>query len=207
MTIPIAIIGAGSVGSNLGRGFVDAEYDVVFGVRDPDDHDVSQLAESLGDRARVTTVEAAIGTGDPVVLAVPANVAPDLAATHRDQLAGKTVIDPTNSLATDGMAVDASIAQRIATAAPEATVIKAFNTIGAEWFRDPEVDDVPATMFVSGDDPAAKDTVTDLAGSLGFDPIDVGALSTAHHLEHLARFWIHLSRTYGRDIAFRLLGG
>ncbi|MFB6299607.1 MAG: hypothetical protein ABEH65_05035 [Halobacteriales archaeon] len=60
-------------------------------------------------------------------------------------------------------------------------------------------------MFVSGDDTAAKETVMDLVETLGFDPVDASALSTAHHLEHLARFWIYLSGSYGRDIAFRLL--
>lgn len=205
MSITITIIGAGSVGSNLGRGFVAAEYDVVFGVRDPAGHDVNQFADGLGDGATVVGVEAAIETGDPVILAVPATVAPDLARTHRNELAGTTVIDPTNSLDTADMAVDDSIARRIASAAPDAKIVKAFNTIGAEWFRDPTAGGTPATMFVSGDDRTTKETAMELATALGFEPIDAGDLATAHHLEHLARFWIHLSGTHGRDIAFRLL--
>lgn len=206
MATPIAIIGVGSVGSNLGRGFVNADHDVVFGVRNPDDHDANQFADGLGHRARVDSIDAAIEAGDPVILAVPADVALDLAASHRDALADTTVIDPTNTLATADMAVDDSVAQQIAEAAPDATVVKAFNTIGAEWFIDPTAADVPATMFVSGDDPDAKAMVIDLAEMLGFDPVDAGDLSTAHHLEHLARFWIHLSSAHGRNIAFRLLG-
>jgi predicted dinucleotide-binding enzyme len=63
-----------------------------------------------------------------------------------------------------------------------------------------------ATMFLAGDDEAAVKTVATLANDLGFEPLVVGGLSAAGHLEHLARFWIHLSREYGRDIAFRLLG-
>lgn len=60
-------------------------------------------------------------------------------------------------------------------------------------------------MFLAGDDPEAVDTVGTLARDLGFEPVVAGGLTAAGYLEHLARFWIHLSQECGRDIAFRLL--
>jgi predicted dinucleotide-binding enzyme len=70
---------------------------------------------------------------------------------------------------------------------------------------DPTVDGEAATMFLAGDDDGAVEAAGSLAGDLGFEPILAGDLTAARHLENLARFWIHLSQRYGRDIAFRLL--
>lgn len=70
---------------------------------------------------------------------------------------------------------------------------------------EPVVDGEPATMFLTGDDQAALDAAGMLASDLGFDPVVAGDFGAAAHLEHFARFWIHLSGEYGRDIAFRLL--
>lgn len=60
-------------------------------------------------------------------------------------------------------------------------------------------------MFLAGDDEDAVRTVATLARDPGFEPLLAGDLSAASHLETLARFWIHLSREHGGDIAFRLL--
>jgi predicted dinucleotide-binding enzyme len=42
---------------------------------------------------------------------------------------------------------------------------------------------------------------------LGFDPVDVGPLRNAAHLESLAILWIHLATVgkRGRDFAFKAL--
>jgi len=62
--------------------------------------------------------------------------------------------------------------------------------------RDPEA---------NGSEGVEVDTAGTLASDLGFEPVVAGDLAAASHLEHLARFWIHLSREYGCDIVFRLL--
>jgi predicted dinucleotide-binding enzyme len=149
------------------------------------------------------TQRAAAERGDVVVLALPAAVVTDVAADLGDALAGKPVLDAANEYpnATSGR----SIAARVADAAPDAHVVKAFNTIGANRMADPVVDGEPGTMFLAGDDSGAIDSARTLASDLGFEPVVAGDLGAAGHLEHLARFWIHLSREYGRDIAFRLL--
>ncbi|MFB6299608.1 MAG: hypothetical protein ABEH65_05040 [Halobacteriales archaeon] len=58
---------------------------MVFGVRDPDGHDANRIADALGHRARVTSVDDAIAAGNPVVLAVPGDVAPELADSYSDR--------------------------------------------------------------------------------------------------------------------------
>lgn len=64
-----------------------------------------------------------------------------------------------------------------------------------------------ASMFVCGDDPAARKTVATLAEVLGFDPVDAGPLTQARLLEPLAIPWISMAYAYGHgvNLAFKLL--
>jgi len=195
-------VGAGRVGETLARGFAVAGHDVVFGSRTPDDESVAALVAELGDAARATTVERAAAEGSVVVLAVPGDVAPEVAADLASELAGTVVIDPTNVMDRSGE----SVAERIGAAAPETRVVKAFNTIGTDGMADPVIDGERASMFVASDDADAKAVATALASDLGFGVVDAGDLDAAIMLEDLARLWIHLSRSRGRDIGFRLLG-
>lgn len=191
----ISIIGAGNVGSALADGFTAAGHSVVLGSRNPD--------TGAHDGVRITTQREAAEQGGVVVLALPASVVADVAADLHEALAGKPVIDASNEYPT--ATSQRSVAARVADAAPDARVVKAFNTIGANRMTDPVIDGECATMFLAGDDEDALETVASLADDLGFEPLVAGDLSAANHLEHLARFWIHLGREHGRDIAFRLL--
>jgi 8-hydroxy-5-deazaflavin:NADPH oxidoreductase len=55
----------------------------------------------------------------------------------------------------------------------------------------------PITMFICGDDAAAKTTVAGLAAELGFEVLGPGPLRTARDLEPLAMLWIHLAYAQG----------
>lgn len=193
----IGVIGTGSVGRALAAGLSAAGHEVIAGSRDP--------ASTRVEGVESTTGEAAAERGAVVVLALPSGVVVDVAADLQDALADTPVIDPTNEYPEATAATP--LAARIADAAPEARVVKAFNTIGANLMTDPVVDGARATMFLAGDDAAAVGTVETLAADLGFEPVVAGDLAAAGRLESLARLWIDLSQEYGRDIAFRLLRG
>ena len=75
--------------------------------------------------------------------------------------------------------------------------MKAFNTIGAANFGNPKFGSVSASMFICGDDAAAKSRVGQLAAGLGFDVVDVGPLMAARFLEPVAMLWIHLAVKQG----------
>lgn len=201
MAVQISILGSGTVGRALARGFAAAGHAVTLGSRSPETVD-SVLLSDIGADQAVEPVTAA-REGDVVVLAVPGYVTVDLAADLATALAGKPVIDPTNEYPARN--ADEPLAVRVARAAPDAHVVKAFNTIGAEHFLDPEVDGERASMFICGDDDYAVDTSVDLAADLGFDPVVTGHLHQADRLENLARLWIDLAGQQGRDVAFRLL--
>lgn len=194
--VRIGVVGTGSVGSTLGRRWAEAGHGVRFGTRDPDRRDVRDLVGSIdGDAAAVSVAEAS--DADVLVLAVPARaVEPTLSGVD----VSGVLVDPTNDYPEPGSEPGVERAARLA---PEARVVKAFNTVGAEVMADPVLDGVAATMPLAGDDPGAKALVADLARDLGFEPLDVGDRSAAVHLENLARLWIHLAVSTGhREFAF-----
>ena len=92
--------------------------------------------------------------------------------------------------------------------APNARVVKAFNTVFAAHQADPVVDGIHLDGFVAGDDGAAKEQVLGLVGSLGFRPIDAGALAMARALEGMAVLNISLNMTNGWpwQTGWKLLG-
>jgi 8-hydroxy-5-deazaflavin:NADPH oxidoreductase len=61
--------------------------------------------------------------------------------------------------------------------------VKGWNHIYARNLARPEVDGQAASVFICGDDDAAKETVVQLARDAGFDPVDVGPLATTRHLD------------------------
>ena len=58
-------------------------------------------------------------------------------------------------------------------------------------------DGVPLDGYVAGDDAAAKAKVTELLGSIGLRPLDVGPLSAAVTLERMAFLNITLNMVSG----------
>lgn len=205
----IAIIGTGSVGAALGRGWAEAGHAIIFGSRHPHADDVEALVASIGSRACSTPPDEAAAAAKVVALAVPWGAAQSVVEGLGD-LSGKILIDCTNPLAAglqsavDG---DTSGAEDIARWASRARVVKAFNTTGANNMADPDYGGTPLTMFICGDDAESKSTVAGLAEDLGFESVDAGPLDRARLLEPMARLWIHLAMTdgLGREIGFKLL--
>jgi predicted dinucleotide-binding enzyme len=53
-------------------------------------------------------------------------------------------------------------------------VVKIFNTTDFNIMLDPRFGSESATMFLCGDDAAAKQAMAALASDLGFEPLDAG---------------------------------
>lgn len=208
----IAILGAGSVGSTLGRSWAAKGHEVVFGARDPKSPRVQDAVKAAGKKAHAASLKDAAAAAEVVVVATPYDAAQD-ALRAAGALAGKVVIDATNPLKPDlsGLAIGhtTSAAETISGWAKGAKVVKCFNTIGAEHMGNPKVAGQSATMFLCGDDASAKKTAERLAQELGFEPIDAGPLRQARLLESLAMLWISLAHQQGlgTGIAFKLLRG
>lgn len=204
----IGILGYGSVGGTLGKGFAKAGHQVRFGGRHPESDEVTELLEAIGEGASAGTVQETVEFGEVLVLAVPWNAVESVLEEAGD-LGAKPLLDATNPLGEDlGLALgnDSSGGERVAELAPTARVVKIFNTTGYENMADPEYPDGAATMFYCGDDEGASKTARGLAADLGFEPVDVGGIENARLLEPLALLWIRLAiGGHGRDVAFRLM--
>lgn len=200
----IAVLGAGQVGTALGKGWTAHGHTVVYGVRNPADPKHAGL--------KVASIPEAARDAEVVVLATPWPAAPD-ALRSAGGLAGKIVVDCTNPLGMDasGLHLTAghttSGAEQLAANAPGAAFVKAFNTTGFNNMEDAGRFPVRPMMPVAGDDPKAKGVVLDLARAVGFDAVDAGPLRAARLLEPLAMLWIDLALKHGqgRDFAFALV--
>ena len=123
--------------------------------------------------------------GDIVILAVPYASAVPVVAQYGDALAGKVIIDISNTFTaaeyTELVTPDGSSgAQEIAKAVPaSAHVVKAFNTVFAHVLALGR----PLDVFFAGDDAPAKASVSAFIETLGLRPLDVGGLAMAHWLE------------------------
>jgi NADPH-dependent F420 reductase len=205
----IAIIGTGKVGQALASGWVNKDHQVTFGSRDPAGEKAQAAVAATGGKAAVQREQEAVQGAEVVVLAVPWE-ATETVVKGLGDLAGKVLIDATNPIGPGfqlAVGKDSSGAELVQSWAPAARVVKAFNSTGAENMRNPIYDGEPTTMFICGDEAAAKTMVKRLAEDLGFAVADSGALTTARYLEPLAMVWIHLAivQKQGRNIAFKVV--
>jgi predicted dinucleotide-binding enzyme len=139
--------------------------------------------------------------GDVVVLAV---YYPDALAAvehYGDALSGKVLVDITNPVndSFDGLVTppDGSAAQELASSAPGARVVKAFNTTFAGTLAEAQVAGWPLDVFIAGDDEEAKAVVARLARDGGLNPIDAGPLKRARELEAMGLLHMTLQGSLG----------
>ena len=202
----LAILGTGSVGSALGPRFAAVGHTVVYGSRQPDRDDVRALVARTGPEASAALPADAVAEADVVVLATPWEATQALVRSL--DLAGKVVLDTTNPLSFPdlGLVVDTSAGEWVQSWAPDARVVKAFSSVGANVMADT---DFPAgvrpVMFVAGDDAGAKAIAMGLAEALGFEGVDAGGIVRSRALEHLAVLWIAQSRAGDREHALGVL--
>lgn len=198
----IAIIGAGNVGGGLGRALVDVGHEVVFGVRDPDSTKTLATLAEVGD-AEATTPSKAVDGAEVIVFALRPVAVP---AMIRDlpPLDERIVIDAMNRLDGDP---GRSMTEELAELLPGAKLAKAFNTIGFENLSTARERQVPAAMFVAGDDEDAKRAAMLLVEEIGFRAEDAGGLANAKPLEEMVKVWLALAQVHGRMVGFAISEG
>jgi hypothetical protein len=96
--------------------------------------------------------------------------------------------------------------EKLQAAAPAARFVKAFSCVGNAYMVAPELPGGPPTMFICGNDPAAKAEVATLLKQFGWDVEDAGAVEAARAIEPLCMLWCIPGFREGRwTHAFRLL--
>ena len=206
----IGIIGSGIVAQTLGSKLVELRHDVVIGTRDPQKlDDKKNLAGSLrewlsrtGGKGKVVTFREAAAHGDLLVNATSGEISVEaLQMAGAGQVGGKVLIDTANVLDFSkgrpprvGASQDNCLAEQIQSAFPNLKVVKTLNTIGAPVMIAPQsVKGGDHTVFLSGDDGAAKSKVAELLRAFGWtDILDLGDLSTARGPEMYMAMWLRL---------------
>jgi predicted dinucleotide-binding enzyme len=188
----ISFIGLGGMAGTIASRAVAGGNAVEFIGRDA--AKAKDLAAALGGGPTVGTF-GAVPVGDIVVLAVPYASAVQVVTQYGDALAGKVIIDISNTFNADATGLvtpdGTSGAQEIAKAAPEtAHVVKAFNTVFGHVLAQGQ----PLDVLFAGDDAQAKATVSAFIESLGLRPLDVGGLEMARWLEGVGPLMMGLAR-------------
>jgi len=184
----IAIIGTGNVGMALGTEFAKQGHTIVYGSRSPLGLKALDLAKKTdGNSSTAMPAEAAAGA-EIVVLAVPGMVVEEVVQQLGD-LSGKLIIDATNPLVMDEpmhftFGVESSNGEIVQAAAPEALVVKAFNTVTWQSMIDPDDSDGPLYVPLAGNDVPAKEKVAKMVAKMGLEPIDLGPIGVAHWTEY-----------------------
>lgn len=191
MAYAVTVVGTGRIGTTLAAAFAQAGHRVVLASRSPE-------AAAAGSVPTVG-LDDALEDADAVVLAIPGAAVPDLLRDRRQQLAGKAVIDATNSVGAGAMH-HAADAEGLA-------YYRAFNTLGVENFADPLFDGQAADLFFSGPE-NHRGMVADLIHAVGLRPVHVGeGAGAADLLDGVTRLWftLALQQGRGRHLAFRML--
>lgn len=210
----IGVLGSGVVGQVLADGFLKHGHAVRRGSRD-----VAKLADwaaTAGASASTGTFADTAAWADVVVLAVKGTAAESaLEQAGHGHLAGKVVIDTTNPIADappdHGVlryftAANESLMERLQAKVPAARFVKAFSCVGNAFMINPAFAGGPPTMFICGDDAAAKATVTAILDTFGWATEDMGTVHAARAIEPLCQLWCIPGLTgKGWSHAFKLL--
>ena len=192
----VGILGSGDVAKTLGSGFLQHGHDIMLGTREP-----AKLADwaKQHPKGRVGSFAGTAQFGDLIVLAVKGSVAADaLRAAGATNLADKTVIDATNPIAdappVNGVlkfftSLDESLMERLQREFEAIRFVKAFNSVGNARMVNPQYAGGKPTMFICGNDEAAKTTVRGILDQFGWETADMGHVEAARAIEPLCMLW------------------
>ncbi|WP_120003806.1 NADPH-dependent F420 reductase [Nesterenkonia muleiensis] len=185
--LSIGILGAGRVGTAVGRQAVRAGHRVRIATDKPAD-EIKLLTEVIVPGAEAVDKDQLRGS-DIIVVAVPLH---KYRSIDTEVLQGHVVIDTMNYWApVDGVMQEfesgRSTSEVVADFFGDVRLVKTLNHIG---YGDLEVDSHPAgtpgrrALALAADDDDAKQLVAAFIDSLGYDAVDAGALSAGKAFEN-----------------------
>jgi predicted dinucleotide-binding enzyme len=192
----IGVLGSGEVAKVLASGFLKHGHEVTLGSRTAD-----KLAgwAAQNPAGKTGTFADAAAFGDPLVLAVKGTAAlAVLRLAGTGNLAKKTIIDACNPIAdappVNGVlrfftTYDESLMEQLQREFSAANFVKAFNSVGSNFMVDPQFPGGKPTMFICGNNEAAKETVDGILDQFGWETADMGGAESARAIEPLCMLW------------------
>lgn len=207
-----AVLGTGTVGRTIAARLATFGHAVTIGTRDPEATLARTNADAMGTAPFAAWAAENSGIGlarfadaaagaELIVNATNGGASLDvLTQAGNENLEGKVILDIANPLDfSNGMPPTLfvkdsdSLGEQIQRAFPAARVVKSLNTLNADLMAHPASLPEAGTVFVSGNDADAKNTVTGLLKDFGHqDVIDLGDISTARGTEMLLPVWLRL---------------
>ena len=194
----IGVLGSGAVGQVLASGFLKEGYAVMLGTRNPSKEAVVKWKED-NEGGQTGTFADTAAFGELLVLAVEGDAAKEvLDLAGYDHFTGKTIIDTTNPITHEqphnGILkfftnLNESLMEQLQHLLPQAHLVKAFNSVGSLKMYKPQYKEGRPTMFICGNEEAAKNTVSELLGLFGWETADMGKADAARVIEPLAILW------------------
>lgn len=189
----IGVVGAGVMADVLGTRWSAAGHELMVAGRTAGKAEA--LARKWGGRAGGFREVAAFG--DIAMIAVRYQGMPATIAEIGDALRGKPIVDCNNPVETDNFTLVTKPGRSIAQDIEQATgghVVKAFNLCHAHvWRMEPPLFDGRRLVVpYCGDHPAARDMTRQLIADIGGEPLPIGDLRQAVHLESMAAIVISL---------------
>ena len=199
----IAFVGHGQVGAPLADHLQRAGHEVTLAARDPGSASVRD-ALARNANLEVAAPKLAVRDADVVFLATPYQSNEAALRPLADELRGKILIDCTNPVGPNlshGLNSVRSGSEVVQALVPDARVVKAFTIYGFENFEDSAYPGygVKPVMMYCGNDAGAREVVGRLIAELGWEPLDVGGLEQALHLEHMTLLWVRMVRVMGHS--------
>jgi hypothetical protein len=223
-----AVLGTGIVGRTLAARLDALGHEVVVGTRDaaatrartePDRMGTAPYARWEAEHPRVRLASFAQAAAEAQVVLAALDGQSALTALHAagaDALAGKVLIDVSNPLdfsagfppRFDPVDTD-SLGEQVQRAFPDARVVKSLNTVNCEVMVDPARIPGAHSIFVCGNDPEAKKSVSALLAEFGWpaaEIVDLGGIEAARGTEMLVRLWLTMMGRFGTaDVNIRVV--
>jgi predicted dinucleotide-binding enzyme len=211
----IAVLGTGMVGQAIAARLDGLGHTVFIGTRDAHATLARTEPDQMGNPAfsvwhaehphvQVATFADAAARAELIVNASSGTATLEvLGLAGATNLAGKVLVDIANPLdfsngfpPTLFVKDTDSLGEQVQRSFPDAKVVKALNTLNASLMVEPALLGESSTIFVSGEDAAAKATVIELLASFGHDDvIDLGGIETARGTEMLLPIWLRLMQS------------
>ncbi|KAK3784518.1 hypothetical protein RRG08_063871 [Elysia crispata] len=178
----VGIIGTGNYALALMKRLTAvAGCDVIIGSRMPELR--RGTFSGIGDcfcGVELASIRECIRGSDIVIIAIHREYFSVTLQDVAELLAGKLVVDVTNR---ETRKVGQSNAEYLASILPEASVVKAFNSVSAFAMEDISESGSSSAVYVAGNDPAARQKVIHLAHAMGFRTVNLGLLHSARWME------------------------
>jgi predicted dinucleotide-binding enzyme len=180
-----SIIGAGAIGSALAGQFSRSKTAVQIASH-ATPAKLQPLVSRVGSDVTAVSVREAL-EADIVFLAVPFDAVPSVVSAA-PAWSGRIVVDCTNAIDFPGFTPKQLggrlSSEVVADLVRGARLVKAFNTLPAAILALPSgVGGGRRLVFLSGDDASSKQRLSQLVGSFGFAPIDLGTVATGSSLQ------------------------